>query len=331
MKKYKYKDDNMVYGNITSLKDKKISRIVLGRSDLDGRDKVASFKFLDEMYSLGINTFDTAAIYQNYSEAVITEWIAERGIHDDAVILSKCGHFNYWRNRVHDFDIKADIADFLAKPGADYVDIYMLHRDDETVAVSEIINCFNELLDKGYIKTFGASNWSFERLLEANEYAYKKGLTPFTSISPQFSLAEQQGDLWPGTLSITGPDHLNERLYYEKVQMPIFSYSSIARGFLSGRFSSADDPNKAKNILDADIYRAFMCNSNLERLKRVEHLATQKEVSVATLSLAWVLNQPFNLFAIISSKSKERMTENIQALNVSLSAEELKWLNLESE
>ncbi|WP_305767375.1 aldo/keto reductase [Candidatus Epulonipiscium viviparus] len=318
----------MEYGKVVAI-DKKVSKIVLGHSAMiDIADKEASFKFLDDVYALGVNTFDTAALYSREAEAVLTEWVATRANHDEVVILSKCGHCNKWRNRLNAFDIRSDMADFLAKPGADYVDIYMLHRDDESVAVAEIIECFNEMLDKGYIKSFGASNWSLDRVLAANEYADKKGLATFTSISPQFSLVEQQGDLWPGTLSLTGPTNAVARRYYQETDMPIFAYSSIARGFLSGKFHSSD-VTVAKEILSKDIYRAFMCDANVERLKRAEQLAEEKGVSVAVIGLAWVLDQPLNTYTIITTTSVERMAQNVAAVNVKLTENELKWLNLE--
>ena len=97
-----------------------------------------------------------------------------------------------------DFDILHDAHNSLAKLKTNHLDIYMLHRDDPSVPVGPIVDVLNRLYDEGKIGAFGGSNWTVERTEEANNYALKHGLQPFTVASPNFGLADQLGDPWGG-------------------------------------------------------------------------------------------------------------------------------------
>lgn len=297
-------------------------------------DKKKAFALLDEVSRAGINTFDCAA---HYGEEIMGEWMEQRGNRSDCIILSKCAHPNHWRHRVHDFDILSDIHDSLKKLKTEYVDIYMLHRDNHETPVSEIVDVLNKLYQEGKIKAFGGSNWTVERLEEANEYAAKHNLIPFTVSSPNFSLAEQIADPWrcdakwgDGCVTISGPENKQARSWYAAHQIPVFAYSSLARGFLSGSFRS-DEEEKARTLLDAPGITGYYCRNNFERLRRCEILAQQKNVSVAQIAMAWIYNQEFEVYAISSPVTAEQLKANAEAMEIVLSKREMQWLALEGE
>lgn len=316
----------MNYGRIKGL-DKEISRVVFGAGRI--REKESDYELLDAMFSLGINAFDTAAVYGGgVSEKILFSWIAERGIREKVVVISKCSHHSALRKRANPFDIMSDITDSLAKPGAEYMDIYLMHRDDESVPVQAIIDTFNRLHESGKVKVFGVSNWRRERLMEANEYAYKFGLVPFSAYSPQFALAEQVREPWKGgSISISGESGKAAREYLSKNNIPVFAYSSLANGFLSGKLKS-NNIEEANEVLIEASRVAYICDENIERLRRAEIMAEKKNVTVPVISLAWFLKQELNAFSIISTSKKSRMEENIQAFSVDLTKEEADWMNL---
>ncbi len=318
----------MKYGVIKGL-EKPVSRLVHGTIMLSSSEMEKSYQLLDDMYAVGINTFDTAAVYGCEGEAVLLRWVAERNIHDKVVIISKCAHPNQWRKRVTPYDIKYDIADSMAKSDTDYIDIYMLHRDDPEVSVGPIVETLNELKAQKKIITFGASNWEYQRIQEANEYADKHGLESFSSISPHYSLGEQVQNPWgDGCVTLTGEANKTAREIYKENQMPIFSYSTLGRGLFSGAFQ-ADDMEKAKQIMDPPAQLGYLYDCNIERLRRVEILAKEKGVSVPCLALAWVLQQPLNVFTLIGAMNQEMMLENMKAFDVEMTEQQLKWLNLD--
>lgn len=318
--------------------EKEISPIVFGtatpalfdaidksRSDIEEcREK--AFKLMDDVFAAGINCFDCS---DHYGEEILGEWIELRGIRDKTVIFSKCAHPNEWRDRVTDFDILYDIHNALKKLRTDYVDIYMLHRDNPDVPVSIIVDTMNRLYDEGKIGAFGGSNWSHERIEMANEYAAKHNLVPFTVSSPNFGLAEQVDNPWVGVCTtLSGPENKEARKWYKDNNIAVFAYSALARGFFSGAFSS-DNPEKAKEILDEAGIKGYYCENNIERLRRAEILAKEKGVSVAQIALAWIFNNPLEPFLLTSPVNQKQISENVASENIKLTNDEVLWLDLE--
>lgn len=286
----------------------------------------SAFDVLDGVHALGVNCFDCS---DHYGEEPVGEWMEARGNRDEIVILTKGAHHNRWRKRVTDFDILHDVHNSLAKLKTDHLDIYMLHRDDTEMPVAPIVNVLNRVYDEGKIGAFGVSNWTIERIQEANDYALKCGLQPFTVTSPNFGLADQVNDPWGGgCVSLAGPANRAARRYHSEHHIPVFAYSALARGFFSGRVKS-DRPEEAVQILEAAAVKGYCCADNFERLRRCEQLAAEKGVSVAQIALAWIFNQQdLDVYALVSS-SPNNMKLNIAASEMTLTEAESKWLNLE--
>ena len=127
---------------------------MIGSHDLDG-----SFALLDAAEAMGCNILDTALIYRGGdSERVLGQWLQARGNRDDLILLTKGAHPNQDRRRVTHYDIASDLHDSLARLHTDHVDIYLLHRDDETQPVGPIVEALNEHHAAGRIGLFGGSN-----------------------------------------------------------------------------------------------------------------------------------------------------------------------------
>ncbi len=333
----------MQYGTVDHV-SKPVSRIVFGTAmpvmfdafrsvyenapDFDKRLN-AAFSLLDDMYAEGVNCFDCS---NHYGEEPLGEWLEARGLHDKVVILTKGAHHNRWRKRVTDFDILHDVHDSLAKLKTKHLDIYLLHRDDPEVSVAPIVDVLNRCYDEGKIGAFGVSNWTIERITEANEYAAKHNLQPFSVSSPNFGLADQVNDPWGGgCITISGPSNRENRRWYAENHIPIFAYSTMARGFFSGRFGS-DEPEKAREIMDEPGLKGYACPENFERLHRCEILAAEKGVSVSQIAVAWIFNQqPLDVYALVATSRRENMRSNIAASEMKLTEAECRWLDLETD
>jgi len=331
----------MKYSNIKGL-DKKISRMVFGTATpilfaavakgAGEAEQNAAFKLLDSVYAAGINTFDCAA---HYGEEIMGRWMEARGNINDCVVITKCAHPNEWRHRVTDFDILSDAHNSLKKLRTDCIDIFMLHRDNIETPVSEIVDAMARLKDEGKIRIWGGSNWTHRRIEEANEYAAKHSLEPMRVSSPNFGLAEQVNDPWrcdakfgDGCITISGPENSEARAWYEKTGIPVFAYSSLARGFFSGAFRY-DEQERAKEILDEPGIVGYFCENNFARLKRCEELAEKKGVTVAQIAMAYIYNQSFDVYAITSPVNGEFLASNIEAMELKLTPDEIGWLALE--
>ena len=326
----------------SELAEKKLSKLVFGtatpklfRAVAEGaseQDQKEAFSLLDEVFENGVNTFDCAA---HYGEEIMGRWMQERQNREQCVVITKCAHPNKWRNRVTDYDILSDLHDSLKKLQTDYIDIYMLHRDNEEVPAGVVVDVMNRLLREGKIRVYGASNWRHERIEEANRYAREHGLEEMRVSSPNFGLAEQIADPWVddahfgnGCVTISGKNNKPAREWYAKNKLPVFAYSSLARGFFSGMFRS-DEPEKAKQMLDRPGILGYFCEENFEKLRRCEILAEKKGKTVAQIAMAWIFNQRFEVYAISSPITKEQLLSNIEAMDLKLTEQELLWLNLE--
>lgn len=321
----------MVFGTVQGL-DKEVSRLVLGTMILRTSELENGFSLLDSAFDLGYTTLDTAHVYAGgESERVLGMWMKERNNRDKVVILSKGAHHNIDRKRVTPHDITSDLYDSLARLKTEYVDIYLLHRDDAEIPVGPIVEILNQHHGEGRIKSFGASNWRHERINEANDYARIHGLIPFTASSPNFSLAEQVEEPWDGgCVTLSGPQEEEARKWYLNSGLPVFAYSSLARGFFSGRLSSKNIAGTREN-LDQFCRKAYCYDQNYRRLGRVEALAEKMNLSVAETALAYVLNHPLKINAIVGAANAEELKSNLKAIQVKLTENEMAWLDLKRD
>ena len=301
--------------------DKELSRIVFGCDNQS--DTNHAFAMFDHFYSKGGNVFDTAYIYNNgKSDFYLGSWMESRNLRDEVVVLGKGAHTPDCLPE----KIRPQLEETLSRMSTSYLDIYCLHRDNESLPVEGFIDTLNDLKNEGLIKVFGASNWSLERFKEANEYAEKEGKEGFTILSNNFSLAHMNNPVWPGCFSCSEDEYVN---YLKEKQIAIFPWSSQARGFFldSQEFSGAAhvaDPNREEQE------RVWGSEDNLERRSRCFELASKKSVDPIQMALAFVLNQEFPSFPLIGPRNFFETESSLEATKIELSLEETSWLNLKS-
>jgi len=199
------------------------------------------------------------------------------------------------------------------------------------VPVEPIIDTLNEHLQAGRVHAFGASNWSHERIEAANTYARANGLEAFVASSPQFSLVESLDEPWPLCISISGPAGAAAREWYARTQMPLLAWSPLASGFFSGRFRRDNLHLFGEREWDEVAVRTYASEGNFQRFDRASVLAAEKGLTTAQIALAYVMNQPMNLFALVGPHSAEKVKANIEASKVQLTPEEMDWLDLRTD
>lgn len=309
----------------------RLSRIVQGTVMISSEDQPAADRLLDAVYEHGGRTFDTAHGYgRGVCERALGAWVSSRGVRDDVVILGKGAHPYDGRTRVSPKDITSDLHESLERLGVETIDLYLLHRDDTSVPVGPLVDVLNEHLRAGRIRRFGGSNWTTARLAEANAYADEHGLEPFTVSSPNFSLAPQATPPWEGCISISGNAGAPEREWYIAQKMPVFPWSSLAGGFFSGRFAR-ENLDTFTETLDTLVVTSYAFEDNFRRLERVQETAARHDASVAQVALAWVLHQPMEIFPLVGCRTGEEFAANAAALELSLSPEEVAWIDLQSD
>jgi aryl-alcohol dehydrogenase-like predicted oxidoreductase len=314
----------MDYGKVAGI-DKPVSRIVFGTDRLRGRElpwlprrsfERHAFPLLDRSFELGCNTFDTARMYVD-SERTLGAWIRARRNRDNVVVISKgCApNLLLGRPRVSPSVVSHDLHASLKALGTDCIDLYLLHYDDPTVPVEPLIEQLNRHIGEGKISAIGASNWSYERIAAANTFAASNGLKPFSASSIQFSLAEWTRPFYPGAVTLGGEDQCAAREWYAAQGLPLFAYSSLARGFFSDHY---DPNNPDRNRVSRWCANHFGSEENIQRLQRTRTFAHQHQLTIAQVALAYVLCHPLQAFAVVGCTTSEKFAENVAALTVRL-------------
>ena len=289
------KNQENLYASIPYV-DKKVSRIFAGTAFSPIQDGADGTDFFEAALANGINAFDTARVYME-AEHSFGNWLEKSGRREEVVILSKCGHPDaMWNKRVNEKEMRKDLKKSLEELKTDYIDIYMLHRDDPDTEVAVAVETFNAMHEEGNIGAFGASNWTHTRIEEANEYAYKHNLIPFSVSSPNFCLARQIEDPWGGgCVNISGPENIEARAWYEKNQMPvaaIVGYTNAGKSTLINTLTNA-------GVLEED--KLF---ATLDPTTRVLELSGRQQILV-TDTVGFIRKLPHHLIEAFKSTLEE--------------------------
>jgi aryl-alcohol dehydrogenase-like predicted oxidoreductase len=209
----------------------------------------------------------------------------------------------------------------LDRLGLDSVPIYILHRDNPAVPVGEFVDALNALHDRGLIGIFGGSNWSPDRLTEANRHAAKVGQKGFSVLNNNLSLAVMERPVWAGCLTSNTPESL---AMLRDTQTVHLSWSSQARGYFL--------PPALRDRLPADTApeTCFGSPANAERRRRAEDLAAARGVTAHNVATAWVLCQSFPSLALIGPRSPAEIASTLPGAALRLTPDEVAWLNLET-
>lgn len=323
-------DARLPHGAIRGL-DRPVSRLVMGADNQTGQPE-ADVMF-DHWFERGGNAFDTAYLYTGgRSESQLGSWIRSRGVRDQVVVITKGAHTPYCAPRW----IEPQLCESLERLQTDCAELYFLHRDDPEIPAGEFVDALNEQLRKGRIRAFGGSNWTLARVREANAYARVHGLVGFTAVSNNFSLARMLEPVWAGCVASSEPEY---RAFLAESGLALLAWGSQARGFFTPRADAAAAGRQEGGLQRhawghpdlAEIARVWLSPQNLERRRRAGALAERRGVDMICVALAWVLAQPFPVFALIGPRAPWETRSSLRALELSLSPEELAWLDLERD
>lgn len=321
----------MKYTQIDGI-DKPVARLMQGTVMLTADDRDGNRRLLDALFENGFTAFDTAHGYGGgVCERELGAWIKDRGLRDEVVILTKCAHpYKGEPDRVRPHFIRQDFEESLERLQTDYVELYLLHRDSRDYPVGEIVDVLNEFKESGQIGVIGGSNWLADRVQAANEYAAANGKQPFTVVSPQFSVAEMVKPPWAGCISVSGEQGEADRAWYDDNKMSLFTWSSLAGGFMTGKFSR-DNLDSFTNYWDTNPIGAYAYEGNFKRLDRAMELANDKGASPSQIAVAYVLSNNPRYHAIVANWEVDQIAENAAAADIELSADEIAWLELKTQ
>ena len=324
----------MEYINIKGLTTK-LSYIGFGTATFTLEDEEHFHKMLDYYVSQGGNYIDTARFYGRgtgiqHTEEMLGRWLAKDGNRDKVILESKCCN-PYMSHKLEMYEemprvgrtfMYDDILFSRDHLGVDCIDLYLMHRDNPKVPVSEIMDTFEEFLRKGWIKAYGMSNWGLERIVEAYEYCEKMAYQGPSVVSPFFSLVKLEK---PWYYRI--PPFKEEWLpwFEEHRDVVISAWSPQGRGFF-GNYPQFD-PEKA----DAGTRMSVLTPTNLARKERVTKLAEMKGIRPSQVSLLYVLSQKMPVAAIIGPRSEKDIDNVVNASSQRLTEAEINYLTLKTD
>lgn len=282
-------------------------------------EKKTAVKTLREACEMGYDFFDTAESYTglnpdgtiSYNEELVGE--AVKGMRDKVVIATKMG-VSHNADRTLRLDsrpetIRRSVEESLRKLGTDYIDLYYQHRIDPKVEPETVAETMAVLIKEGKIRAWGISEATEEYLRRAN------AVCPVSAIENRYSMMARQ---YEGLFSV-----------YEELNITFVAFSPMANGFLTGKYTpdtKFDGNQDYRGAMPQYTEDGFRKAKGLFEL--LNHIATEKHISMGQLSLAWMINKKPYIVPIPGSRKVERLRENFQAGNIILTKNEVAMIDV---
>jgi len=284
-------------------------------------DEPMSFKLLDAFVASGFNLIDTADVYSHWapgnrggeSETIIGKWLQRSAKRDKVLIATKVGkEMGPNRKGLSKSYILRAVEDSLQRLQTDYIDLYQSHADDPETPLNETLEAYAQLIREGKVRAIGASNYDANRLAQALQTSEQNDYPRYQCLQPLFNLYD--------------------RAAFEKELEPlcreqglgVICYYSLASGFLTGKYRSAED---LAGMARADNVNKYLDERGLRILAALDQVARQNELTPAKVALAWLIAQPSITAPIASATSLDQLQELIDATTVELDRFSIELLN----
>ena len=288
-------------------------------------DEAMSFKLLDAFVDAGMNVIDTADVYSMWipgneggeSETIIGKWLKQSGKREQVVIITKVGvDINVkeipGRINLHSEYILDEVEQSLKRLQIDCIDIYMAHRDDETVPLEETLEAFDQLIKQGKVRSVGASNYEAGRLQQALVTSAVNGFARYETLQPCYNLYDREGF----------ENGLQDLCVKEGIGA--VTYFALACGFLTGKYRTGADLEGRPRAYRV---REMMNERGMRILAALDSVSAEVNATPAQVSLAWILAQPGIAAPIASATTLEQLDELVGAANLKLPVEAVTRLN----
>lgn len=277
-------------------------------------DESESLATLDRALELGVTLLDTADMYGPHTnERLLGK--ALRGRRDQVFLATKFGIvFDPDRPELRGINgrpeyVHSSIEGSLQRLGTDHVDLYYQHRIDAEVPIEDTVGAMAELVRQGKVRYLGLSEPSAQTLQRAH------AVHPITAVQSEYSL-------WTRDL-----EHNDVLATCERLGIGFVPYSPLGRGFLTGNIASPDELQSDDFRLSTPRFQGDNFVHNLALAEQVKRLAADKGCTPAQLALAWVLAQGEHIVPIPGTKRRKYLEDNLGALQLALSRDELAALD----
>jgi aryl-alcohol dehydrogenase-like predicted oxidoreductase len=302
-----------------------VSKLCLGTDGFGTKvPREEAFRQMDVFFEKGGNFFDSARVYADWlpnghgaSEKTLGAWVKERGLRDRVVISTKGAHPDLKTMavpRMSRDEVRFDLDESLKALGTDCIDLYLLHRDDTSRTVEEILENLEIFKKEGKIRHYGCSNWTLARMEEVDKIAAARGFEGFTCNQIRFSL----GDITRGAISDKTQVVMDKDIYgwHEKTKKSLTAYTSACHGWFSKKLLGKP--------LSAGQEAAYNNEPNRKLLEKLRVWEKEFGVSAAVLVSAYVMTQSFPSVPISSFSSIQQLEELLTAADFAYPPEALR-------
>jgi len=280
-----------------------------------------AFKILDAFVAAGFNLIDTADTYSRWapgnkggeSETIIGKWLKRSGNREKVVIATKVGsEMGPDRKGLSKPYILSEVEDSLQRLQTDTIDLYQSHKDDPDTPLEETLEAYAQLIKQGKVRAIGASNYGAKRLSEAMQISAQKGYPAYQCLQPRYNLYDR-----------AEYETLLEPVCVEK-GLGVITYSSLASGFLTGKYRSGNDLSKS---IRGQGMKLYLNDRGFRILAALDHAAEQYNATPAGVSLAWLMARPDITAPIASATSVEQLNDLIEGTKLKLNRETIDLLD----
>ena len=287
-------------------------------------DEATSFAILDRFVERGFDFIDTADVYSRWapghaggeSETVIGRWFAARpGIRERIVLATKVGmDLGEAGEGLSAQHIERACEASLRRLQTDRIDLYQSHLDDTATPLDETLRAHERLIAAGKVRVIGASNYSAARLGEALQVSASAGLQRYECLQPDYSLAERgyEAELEP---------------LCRAEQIGVIGYFSLAAGFLTGKYRTAQD---AAGRARENRVAKYINPRGLSLLGVLDSVSGTLGASPAQVALAWIIARPGITAPIASATSVAQLDELLGSAALTLTADAIARLDAAS-
>ncbi len=284
-------------------------------------DEKTSFALLDAFVDAGFNLVDTADVYSSWvpgnrggeSETIIGRWLQLSGKRDRVVIATKVAKWGE-QPGLSAANINEAVEGSLRRLQVDTIDLYQAHEDDESVPLEETLGAFARLVEQGKVRAIGASNYRAPRLRDALAVSAQYNLPRYETLQPEYNLYDRAG--YEAGL---------EPLVREQ-GLGVISYYSLASGFLTGKYRSADDASRS-SARGASVVQRYLNARGARVLAALDDIAARHRATPAQVALAWLIARPGVTAPIASATSVEQLREILVAATLQLDASDIAQLD----
>lgn len=283
-----------------------------------GSSEEESFGIMDAYIEKGGNFIDTANIYtKGHSEKIIGNYLQSRNIRRDSQVISTKFFVNLYPGDPNGGgtgrkSIMGAVENSLRRLQTDYIDLYWMHAFDQHTPIEETLSALSDLVTSGKIRYFAISDTPAWKIAQANTISHFRGWPGFIGLQLEYSLLERtvEGDLIPMA---------------QDLGIGVVPWSPLKGGILSGKYTR-ENRGQEKTGRSAGA-EDLLGDREYDIIDALEDIAKSKNVSPASVALAWVISRPGVSSTLIGARTIKQLAQNLASLEVELSAGEIQRLD----